>query len=416
MSVTPTAAIERLVVAALVGFLIGLDRERAETRKARRLFAGVRTFPLIALAGAVPMLILDLAGPALVVTAFLAVAGVVLVSYIRASAAGHIGATTEIAALATFLLGSTAGAGELVVAAATGVAVAVLLVAKPRLEGFSRALSEEEITATLELAVISVIVLPLLPNRGFGPWQVLNPFEIWLIVVLVSALSFAGFVAARLLGQRRGILLTGVAGAMVSSTAVTAAMATQARAVHEFARVAAAATVLASVVMCVRVAVLVAVLNARLCVKLLPILAAMTVVAAIAAGVLGRRPTDAEASDAPVTNPFRLTAALTFGAVYAVILLLVKAAQLYFGVGGLYLAAALAALADVDAVTIAFSRLSAEAAAWHAITIAVVTNTLVKLAVATVMGGGKFRFYVVTALGMTALVGALAGTFVLRLP
>jgi uncharacterized membrane protein YhiD involved in acid resistance len=129
--VTPLVALERLVVALLVGVLIGLDRERAEVRKAHRLFAGVRTFPLIALAGAVPMLVLDTVGAVLLLGSLLAVVGVTLVSYVRTSASGDLGATTEIAAVVTFLLGVVAGVGQLVVAGAAGVGVAVLLTAKP---------------------------------------------------------------------------------------------------------------------------------------------------------------------------------------------------------------------------------------------------------------------------------------------
>jgi len=122
---------------------------------------------------------------------------------------GHVGATTEIAALATFLLGAVAGAGHLTIAGATGVGVAVLLAAKPRIEGFTRALTAEEVSAALELAVITVIVLPLLPDKPLDPWGILSPREIWIVVVLVSALSFAGFIAVRVLGEQRGTLVTG---------------------------------------------------------------------------------------------------------------------------------------------------------------------------------------------------------------
>ena len=416
----PLAALERLLVALLVGFLIGLDRERAEARKTHKVFAGVRTFPLIALAGAVPMLLIDVAGAALVVASFVAVAAVALVSYIRSSAAGDIGATTEIAALATFRLGSLAGAGYLVVAGATGVTVAVLLVAKPRLEGFSRALTEDELAAALELAVISVIVLPLLPNQGYGPWQALNPFEIWLVVVLVSALSFAGFVAMRSLGEERGITLSGVVGALVSSTAVTAAMAAESRASKGLAGAAAGAAVLASTIMCLRVAVLAGAVGVGILPRLLPVVGAMAVVGVLAAWIVRKRVgrPAAASSGADISNPFSLRAALTFGAIYAAILLVVHAAQAYLGARGMYLAAAVSALADVDAVSIAFARLGAAGADWHApaaaVTVALVTNTIVKLGISLVMGTGMFRRYVAIALGVTAVVGALVGVLVAR--
>jgi len=210
---TPPGEVLRLLVAILIGFLIGLDRERAEVRKQHQLFAGVRTFALIALAGAVPALMLEHWGAIPLLASFLAVAGVVIVAYARSSAAGSIGSTTEVAALVTFLLGALAGAGQPLLAGGTAIAVAVLLAAKPGLERFSRALTTQEIGAALELGVISCIVLPLLPREGFGPWQVWNPFEIWLVVVVVSALSFAGFIAMRLFGEQRGLLVAGSSAA-----------------------------------------------------------------------------------------------------------------------------------------------------------------------------------------------------------
>ncbi len=413
--IDPVTALGRLLVAVFVGLLIGLDRERAETRKRFQVFAGVRTFPLIALAGALPMLVIDVTGAGLLVASFVAVAAIGLVSYIRASGAGGIGATTEIAALATFLLGVLAGAGQLVVAGAAGVGVAVLLVAKPRLEAFSRALTEEELTAALELAVISVIVLPLVPNRGYGPWQVWNPFEIWLVVVLVSGLSFAGFIAMRLFGERRGIILTGVLGALVSSTAATVSLASRSRQAMALAAVTATATVLASTIMCVRVAILVGAVNAGVLTRLLPVIGAMLLEGAGAALLLSKKgPAGGdEASGTPMANPFSLVSALTFGAIYTVILVAARAGHEYFGTQGIYVAAALGALADVDASAIAFSRLAVAGispqVAAIALTIAVVTNTIVKMAIAIVMGGVRFRAYVATSLAVMAVVGALTG-------
>lgn len=412
----PVATFERLLVALLVGLLIGLDRERTEVRKGRSLFAGVRTFPLIAVAGAMPMLLLDIAGPGLLVVSFIVVGAIALVSYIRSSATGDIGATTEMAALATFLLGALAGAGQLLVAGATGVTVAVLLVAKPRLEGFSKALTTEELSAALELAVISVIVLPLLPNHGYGPWQVFNPFTLWLVVVLVSALSFSGFIAMRLWGQRQGLIIAGLVGAMVSSTAVTIAMAARSRASAKLAGPAASATVLASTVMCLRVSVLTGVVAPGILPWLLPVIGAMTVSGLVAAWLLrGGSETEAE-SEATFTNPFSLTAAVTFAAVYALLLLGVEAARQYIGSRGLYLAAALSALVDVDAISLAIAQMAPSTLGWQAaatgVAIASVTNTLVKLAIAVSAGRGGFRGRVAGALGVMAAVGALTALVV----
>ena len=405
----------RLIAALLIGFLIGLDRERAEARKQRPLFAGVRTFPLIALAGALSMLLLDAVGPWLVIACFLAVAGVALISYVRTSKAGNVGATTEVASIATFLLGVLAGTGELALAAAAGVAVAVLLAAKPRLERFSRTLTSEEISAALELAVISVIVLPLLPDRGYGPGEVLNPRDIWLVVVLVCALSSAGFVATRLLGQKRGLLIYGIAGGLVSSTAVTLAMAQRAKAAPQMSGHAAASTVLASGMMALRMLFFAVAINRGMLPWLAPPLLVMVLAAAILAPLLqrGGAPTPA-ADSAPISNPFSLKAALTFAAIYTLILVVLQAAEQQFGAAGTYAAASAGALADVDAVTIALARAGPLAAGgWRepaaAVTLAAVVNMAVKAVIALVSGRGRFRALAAGSLAAMGAAGAAAG-------
>ena len=397
-------------MAILIGALIGLDRERSEIRKAHQLFAGIRTFPLIALTGAIPMLLFDITGPALLVACFLAVTAVIVISYVRTSAGGDVGATTEISAFATFLLGVLAGAGYLQVAGAAGVGVAILLVAKPRMEAFSRALTAEELAATLELAVISVIVLPLLPNQDYGPWQALNPFHIWLVVVLVSGLSFAGFIAMRLWGERQGLLLAGAVGALVSSTAVTVAMASRSRVDENLQWPAASAVVLASTIMCLRVAVLAGMVNLAVLPRLLPTIGAMTFVGLLAAWVINRRGTEITESteSSQLTNPFSLRAALSFGAVYALVLVGARAAQEYFGPRGIYVAALFSSIVDVDAITIALTRLGPGLDAWRAIagaiTLGLVMNTLVKLGIAIAAGAPQFARRAVTmALGGMAI-------------
>lgn len=415
MMETPLVAFERLLVALLIGVLIGLDRERAEVRKARQVFAGVRTFPLIALTGALPMLVLETTGPLLLVFSFLAVASLTLASYLRTSTSGDVGVTTEMAALATFLLGVLAGAGHLLIAGGAGVGIAVLLVTKPRLEGLSRALTNHEIEAVLELAVISVIILPLLPDEGYGPWQVFNPFDIWLMVVLVSGLSFVGFIAMRLWGERQGLTIAGIIGALVSSTAVTMAMAARSRSDPELEPAAASATVMASTIMCIRVAVLAGVVHVGILPRLLPVIGTMTIAGALAAWLLSKKVTTPASgpSGTQLTNPFSLAGALSFAVIYAVVLLIARAGQEYWGQAGMYLVAAMSALADVDAVTVAFTRLGVSHGDWRgpaaAITIAIVTNTLVKMGIAMAAGATNFRRHVAVALGVMAILSASAG-------
>jgi uncharacterized membrane protein (DUF4010 family) len=419
MNVPMLDALQRLLVALLLGFLIGLDRQRSEDHAEHGRFGGVRTFPLIALAGAVPVLLIDVVGPGLLVVSFLAVAAVAVSAYAQSVAKGHLGATTEVAAFITFLLGTLAGAGQLFLAGALGIGVAVLLVTKPELHAFSRALSSEEVSAALKLAVISVIVLPLLPDRGYGPWQVLNPWNIWMMVVLVTALSFAGFVAMRWLGERRGFGVTGAVGGLVSSTAVTVAMAARSRPGGTSRDLAAAAAVLASTVMCVRLGVLVGAVNRDMLRHVLPVLIIMGLSGGVAAVLLARhRPAEAAPSGERMRNPFNLTAALQFAALYAIVQLAVRWAEAHFGAGGVYAASALSGALDADAAAIALARLGpsdvGSQVAAAAVTTAAVANTLMKLGLAAALGAGSFRWRVGLSLAVMAVLGAVTGvmTFV----
>jgi uncharacterized membrane protein (DUF4010 family) len=408
----PTSeSLQSLAVALLVGLLIGLDRERAELRKKRQLFAGIRTFPLIALLGAALTLLRGQMGPWPLLAGFVAVAGIALVSYIRGAGEGDMGATTEVAALGAFALGALAGVGQLVVAGAAGVAVAVLLAVKPSLERLSRALSEQELTAVLELAVISAIVLPLVPDQGYGPWGVLNPFRIWMVVVLVSAVSFAGFIAVRWKGEEGGLFWAGGLGGLVSSTAVTMAMAQRSREAPEAGRAIAAAAVLASSVMCGRLLVLVAAANPALMRSLVPPVGAMAMVGLLVTLMLRRgaaRPESAPGRE--LSNPFSLRSAMIFGAVFAGALLLVRGSQALFGNTGTLIAALVSGFVDVDAVSIALARGARPdgiGPAVAGIVIACVSNNVFKTVVAVVSGAGSFRKNV--ALGLTAMsaVGGL---------
>ena len=406
----PPGDVLRLLVAILIGFLIGLDRERAEVRKQQPLFAGIRTFALIALAGAVPALMLERWGTIPLVASFLAVAAVTIVAYARSSAGGALGSTTEVAAIVTFLLGALAGAGEPLLAGGAAIAVAVLLAAKPGLERFSRALTAPEIEAALELGVISCIVLPLLPRQGFGPWQVWNPFEIWLVVVVVSGLSFAGFIAMRLFGEQRGLLVAGIVGGLVSSTGVTVAMAQRSRAEPALERTAATVAILASAVMGLRVLVFVGVYGMAVLPYVAPAVLALVLASAAAAALLGRRgagaPAAPPAMPAALANPFSLRVALSFGLLYAGVLLLVPAARLWLGGAGSVVAAASSALLDVDAMTIAFARAAPAAGPWRetatAIAIGVTANTLTKAGIVGVLARGAFRRWVVGGLLLAA--------------
>ena len=405
-------SLQSLAVALLVGLLIGLDRERAEVRKGRQMFAGIRTFPLIALLGAGLTLLRAELGPWPLLAGFIAVAGISLVSYARGAGEGDMGATTEVAALATFALGAMAGVGQLVVTGAAGVAVAVLLAVKPSLERLSRALSEPEISAVLELAVISAIVLPLVPDHGYGPWGVLNPFRIWMVVVLVSAVSFAGFVAVRWKGEQGGLFWAAALGGLVSSTAVTMAMAQRSRESPDAGRAIAAGAILATSVMCGRLLVLVAAAAPPLLSRVLPPVGAMALTG-LTWALLLRRATSARPENSTtrrLNNPFSLRSAIAFGAVFAGALLLVRGCEALFGSKGTLIAALVSGFIDVDAVSIALARSSRPDNLWQSaagIVIACASNNLFKSAIAVITGAGSFRGLVALGLTTMSLVGGV---------
>ena len=410
-------ALVRLLVALLAGLLVGLDRERAEERKGHEIFGGIRTFPLVALAGCIPMLIGGTTGMWLAIAAFAGIVGVTIVAYWRSSGEGHIGATTETAAIGTFLVGVLAGVGHLLAAGAAGLAIATLLVAKPNLEKLSRAMTTTEVAAVLELAVISGIVLPILPDRGYGPWNSLNPREIWWVVVLVAGLSFAGFIAMRLLGEKRGLVITGAVGGLVSSTAVTVAMADRSKESDSVAEPAAAAAVLASTIMALRMLVLGAIVNIGILLRLAPVCVAMAVAGGIAARFIARsQHNEAIEAGRRIENPFSLKHAAFFALIYGLILLAVRGTQEYLTSGAMLITSAVGALADVDAVTIALTRTGPGSPPWRdivaAIALAAVVNTIVKLVIAVSRGRGRFRTLVGRGLGAMALVGVGAGVVV----
>ena len=407
----PNAALLRLLVAALLGGLIGVERERSEKERGIHHFAGIRTFPMFALLGAGLVIAAGAVG-AVAAAGFLGVAALVIVSYHRTSRDGDIGATTEVAALATYAVGVLAGAGALLVAGAVGIGVAVLLAGKQRLEAFPRALSREELGAALTLAVIAAVILPVLPDAKYGPWGVWNPRTLWAMVVLVCGLSFVAFVAMRLLGAARGLYLSGLLGGLVSSTAATVSFATRSREAPAQATALAGAAGLASLVMLARVGILTAVVNSALLTLLGPFLGLSIAAGALALIVLLRRAPAPQDQAPQVTNPFRLAEALKFAAVYAVVLLAVEGASRYLGTWGIVAAAVLAGLTDVDAITLSLAAAAGTtlppAGAAAAIAVAALSNTVAKAGYAAWLGSPTFRRAMLRVLG--AAFGAGAAT------
>mgnify|MGYP006420697907 CR=1 FL=1 len=429
MDLTEAQLFYRFGVALVVGFLIGLQREYAYRRKGEsegkreqegELMAGARTFPIIALLGAVAALggrelesALPVAGATLAVSILLAV------SHYRQAHGRAMGLTTEIAALVSFFTGALCYWGFLPLAAALGVATAVLLSLKVQTHTLARQISSEDVYATLKFAVITVIVLPLLPQTGYGPapFDVLVPYNVWLMVVLISGISFMGYVLIKVVGPRRGIGLTGVLGGVASSTAVTLSIAGRSRDTEGLDRPFALALLLAWTIMLARVIIEVAVVHPPLLRTVwIPVLGVF-VVSLLYCGYLYYTQPAGEDRDPPtVKNPFRLGPAITFGALYAIILVASNGAQAYFGDAGIYLSSVVAGLADVDAITLSMARLHgagqlAGPTATRAILIAAAANTLLKGGIVALAGTPRLRRAV--APGLLLIVGTALGAALL---
>jgi uncharacterized membrane protein (DUF4010 family) len=389
----------RFGIALLIGVLIGLEREYARLKEEVKAFAGVRTFPLIALLGCSAALLTEMAsGWAFGVIAVL-VGLLITIAYAFDAREGRIGVTSEVAAMVVFVCGALCYWDYLELAAILAVATFGFLTLKPQLHRFASLVSSEDLYATLKFAIISLIILPVLPNQTYGPppFDAFNPYKTWLMVVFISGISFAGYVLIKIVGPRRGIGLTGLLGGLVSSTAVTLSFSERSQDHLDLARPFALAITLAWTMMFGRVLVEVAVLNRELLRSLwLPMAAAMAGGLILCVYYYFAQRTAGE-SDVKLSNPFELGPAIKFGILYAVILVVAKAAQYYFQEAGLYAAAVAAGATDVDAITLSMAELAgseggiAIPTAARAVVLAAIANTIVKGGIALSTGSRTLR-------------------------
>lgn len=406
----------RLAVALAIGLLIGIERgwQRREIEEGQRV-AGLRTYSLIGLLGGVVGIMSQDGGYLLIGLVFVGLAIASATAYMATTRAGHdFGITSETASLATYLLAVLAGVGEIALAAAAAIVMALLLGYKQSLHGLLNTLRREELTAGLKLLLISVVLLPILPNQGYGPWEALNPFVIWWMVVLIAAISFFGYIAIRVAGPRRGIVFGGLFGGMASSTATTLAFSRIAAREDQLASVLAAGILLACGSMIARMMIVATVVHAPLAEMIwLPalVLLAATVTPVIAY-LMHRRPGDhGDGEAALMRNPMELKSALLFGALLAVVMLLGKALSAWAGDLGLWALAAASGIADVDAITLSLSRMSQSEISLQVAVIGIViaasANSLTKGGMAFAIGGRALGWRVLLPLAAGAAMSLL---------
>lgn len=405
-----------LAISLGLGLLVGLERERSES-----LLAGFRTFPLVSVLGSVCAILADEFGGWVVAAGFLGVAAVAVVGNLGRFRTGEVdpGQTTEVALLVMYAVGAYLVVGEVRVAVALGGAMMVLLHMKERLHGLAGRIGERDFQAIARFILLSLVILPVLPNRAFGPYGVLNPFEVWLMVVLIVGLNLVGYLAFRLWGERRGALVGGVLGGLVSSTATTAGYARRTRTDPDLLSVAAIVIAVANAVVYVRIlAEIGLVAPGFLPTAAAPFAVMLALLLGLSAVLWVRRVPSArpDADPRPPDNPSELRAALFFGLLYAVVLLAVAWAKEHFGSGGLYAVALISGLTDVDAITLSTAQLveAGRVAAdegWRVILLASLSNFVFKAGIVAVLGRGRLLGRIAAVFGAAVVGGILLLAF-----
>jgi len=418
----PTSLLENaqsLGASLVVGLLIGLERgwrERGLPDGGR--VAGLRTFGLIGLLGGVLSLLAPLhAG--LIGFGLTAVAVLFAVSYARFSASARtLSITSAVAGLTTFGLGALAAQGQIALATGAAVVVALLLDLKNVLHGWLRLIKPAELNAVLQMGVLTAVVLPLLPDAGYGPYLALNPYQLWLAVVLIAALSLLGHVTARLWGERQGLLWMGLLGGVASSTAATLSIARTATDEPTSTRAAAAGILAACAMMFVRMAVVIGLLQPALAFTLGGFLLWLAGVSFVCTALQWPWRSVAKPVMAATSRLFDLPTALTFGAILGLVAVLARASHDVLGAGGIYGVAFISGLADVDAMLISSMQMLAQdelptGTAIFAILLAVAANMVTKAVMAWSLGGRALGLRVVAGYLVVAAAG-LAGVVALK--
>jgi uncharacterized membrane protein (DUF4010 family) len=411
-------------LALAVGGAVGLERERHAHVERKPTFGGARTFPLVAVFGALLALLGRAAGGALPAAGLLALAALLGVSHWnarRATGELQLGLTAEVAALVVFVLGAlpfveldgVPFAQRMLLAGALGAAVMALLALRRPIHEFAERISYEDVLASVRFALVALIALPLLPDLAYGPYAVLNPFRIGVVIVLIAGISYVGYVAVRLYGARKGLAVTAIAGGLVSSTAVTLTFSARSREHPELTPACALAVALAATIMFARVLVEIAAVQPALVGPAALPVGSMLAVASLGCLVLWRRQRGAFDGAEPTRlhNPCRLRTALRLGLMYAAVRLLAALAWEHLGRGGLLASAALSGLADVDAITLSVAHMHRggleQDLAVNAVTLAAATNTAVKVGLCAALGGPALARAVASVLLPAVALGCL---------
>lgn len=398
-----------------IGLLIGLERERNPSAK-----AGLRTFALVAVFGTlVALLSTQLGSPWLLIAGLLAVTGMIIAAYLNTPGdETDPGTTTIIALLICYGLGALVWYDLARLAVMLAITVTILLYLKPELRGISQRLARRDLVAILQFAVLTFVILPILPDQNYGPYNAVNPYQAWLMVVLISGISLTGYAALQIVGARYGAPLLGFLGGLVSSTATTLSYAKRSKATPAMLEIAASVIVIAGLVVLIRLIVVTAVVAYSALPALLPVLLGGLLFGFSVALYNWRKLTNTQELHFPETsNPAELHTAISFGLLYVAVLLAAAWMADFAGNQGLYVVALVSGLTDVDAIALSSLRLFdlgqlSEQQTVTAIAIAFLANLAFKFGMVVFIGGWKLAKFVAIGFGAIAC-GVIAGLFAL---
>lgn len=404
-----TELLQSFGIALGLGLLVGLQREWVQNR-----VAGIRTFALVSLFGALSGLLGILYGGWVVAAALIAFVSLVVLANLAElrSKEPDAGLTTEMAMLVMFAIGIITVHGQRLIAVVLAGTVMVLLQSKKPLHAMVRRIGEDDLREIARLVLIGLVILPALPNREMGYLGVLNPFSIWLMVVLIVSISLAAYLIGKFIGGTKGTVLAGVFGGLVSSTATTASLARRSNGTGTSGITLAAITLIASAIVFVRVIVEICLVAPSHLRVLLPPLLAMLLWFGLIAIIIHHRSKMDHHHHGEEQPPSELKSAVIFALLYAVVLLLVAMAREHFGNSGLYVVAALSGLTDMDAITLSTAQLVSTAnletaTGWRMILLAGLTNILFKMGLITMLGARSFIKPAILGLS-AALLGGVA--------
>jgi uncharacterized membrane protein (DUF4010 family) len=399
----------QLAIAFGLGLLVGLQREHVASR-----LAGIRTIPLITVFGALSAMLSQSFGGWVLVAALLSLAALIILGNVLELKAGSAdpGLTTELALLLMFSVGAYLVAGRMGVAVAIAGGVAVLLQAKVQLHGVAAKLGDNDLKALMQFVLLTLVILPVLPDRTYGPYSVLNPPQIWLMICLIVGISLIGYIAYKFLGKRAGIALGGILGGLISSTATTVSYARKSVNGPEAVRISTIVVQIASAIVFARVLLVIRVISPTLFAAAeRPLLIMMVLMAVLALVVWfwGRRQQDQMPSQ---ENPSELKSALLFGLVFAMVLLATAGAKARFGQGGLYIVAVLSGLTDMDAITVSTAQLVnshrlVPETGWRLVLVAALANLVFKGAAVMFLGHRQLLARIGSLYGVGLIVGIL---------